>query len=263
MSQSDEVSAALNNLDAIKNGEDPRDEPDESAAVQQSNDAPQPSMDPLDADDPLTAARRECDRLWDEKDLDKHMDRTKLHVGITRWKSKNGQCRYGIRLTEHYFGRRVTSTGYEEADGNHVVLINEKIWEGGKYEEFIDTVRHEVAHAIAYAMHGTSQKHNHHWKALAAKLGADPKSCHNKHEKEGDYLYACPNGCWETIKTRRSKKIKRPWSRGRYCKTCDATPVACDRGGDPTELEPGEVQVEGIPWTNEDEYHAHPTQSIN
>jgi len=153
-----------------------------------------------------------------------------------------------------------------DKDDHHSVIINERIWKDDNEAGFIDTVRHEVAHAVAYGKYDTSQKHNSNWKAMAAKLGADPTSCHNN-ENEGDYLYGCPNGCFVNDKKRRSKRIKKPWQgskphSSRFCKQCEATPVAWDRGKERPE-EPGTVDVDGIPWSNKEEWRQHPTKNIN
>lgn len=43
------------------------------------------------------------------------------------------------------------------------------------YEQIIDTVRHEVAHAIDFERRGTSD-HGPIWKAVAVEVGANPKS---------------------------------------------------------------------------------------
>lgn len=44
-----------------------------------------------------------------------------------------------------------------------------------KFEEFNDTVRHEVAHALAYVRNG-ARGHGRVWKAWARKLGATPRA---------------------------------------------------------------------------------------
>lgn len=256
MSQSDQIEEALDLLQSIKD-----DDADESAAVQQSAPTAQE-----DTDDPLIAAREEVDRLYGEHDLSQYLDRDNLSVGIAKWEGRNGVCKYNYKLRSHIHGKRMSGNGVD-VDGHHTIVINERIWNDGNEEKFHDTVRHELAHAVVYEMHGTSQKHNHNWKALAAKLGADPSSCHNKHDTEGDYLYGCPSGCWVHDKKRRSKKIKKPWQgskpgTSRFCKQCEATPVAWDRGKERPE-EPGTVNVEGIPWSNKQEYLNHPTKEIN
>src|SRR3954471_14990035 len=40
-------------------------------------------------------------------------------------------------------------------------------------ESVLDTLRHEIAHALA----GPSAKHGPKWKAVAVRLGATPRSC--------------------------------------------------------------------------------------
>lgn len=234
MSQSDETAAkALENLAAIKQGEDPTD--------------------------PVDIMEDEINRLYDEHDLSEHLTRLNLSWGVARWDRKNGCCYYNARLDGKQFGKRISKT---RSHGSHAIVVNERILEEGSREGFLDTVRHELAHAIAYAKYGGSQKHNSNWKRMASRFGADPSSAHNKKEKTGDYIFACPNGCWSSTRKRRSKKVKRPWSRGRYCNQCGETPVSCDKNVDPETLEPGTCAVESIDWSNREEYRNHPTQSL-
>jgi predicted SprT family Zn-dependent metalloprotease len=244
MSQTDDtIDAALSNLNDIKRGNDPRTSNDGG------NEMPEPAG-------PLSAARQEVDRLYREHDLQEILPRACLHVAIARWEGRNGNCKYNTKLDESRFGKRVTDA--TNARGSHSIITNARMWDQSNTEGFYDTVRHELAHAIAYADYGESQKHNSNWKEWARRLGADPASCHNKHETKGDYMYGCPNGCWTSDKKRRSKKIKKPWQgpkrhSTRFCKQCDATPVSWDRGKERPE-EPGTVDIDGIPWSNKEEW---------
>lgn len=199
------VSQALDNLASIKNGEDPR-----------SSDR-----------DPLQVARDEVDRLWDEHALSLFLPRGRLSVGVARWKGKNGHCRYDKRLTKHRFNKRVT--GYKDAHGSHTIIINQEIFDQGNVDDFIDTVRHEVAHVIAYIdpeAEGVrrSPVHRRGWQRWARRLGADPSPCHNKKETEYKYYYGCPNGHWKTGRHRKSKKIKHPELY--RCKRCEESCVS-------------------------------------
>jgi predicted SprT family Zn-dependent metalloprotease len=230
------IDTMLNNLAKAK-GEHPTTESDDSSTK-----------------DALAAAKQEVDRLFAEnRHPSRHLNRDQIDVGVARWKSRNGYCRYNCRLTKERFGERVD--GYMSSHGNHSLVINERMWENDDHDSFIDTVRHELAHAVAYEKFGSNQKHNANWKKMARHLGADPSSCHNTNKGvDKPYIFGCPNGCFESGKSRRSKKVKRPWSRGRYCKHCGATPASADAGTDITELDEGEVAVESIEWSSETEY---------
>lgn len=208
----------------------------------------------FEVNEALGEARRELTRLYNQfGELATILPKRKVHIGVARWKSKNGHCRYNTRLTRYTFGERVT--GYEESRGHHTLVINERIYEQGNTEDFKRIVQHELAHALCYAQHGSSQKHNENWKQMAERLGVeDPSSCSNAKTTDKPYTYGCVNGCWSSGKSRRSKKVKRPWSNGRYCKQCGETPASCDSHKDVTNCEPGEVAVDSIGWSNKEEY---------
>ncbi|AGM11538.1 hypothetical protein M199_gp128 [Halogranum tailed virus 1] len=250
---SKEVDQMLSNLKAIKNGDDPRESKEEEAAVQQATSEPVPASS--QQDDALAVAEKEVDRLYDEyPELADHLPRSNLHMGVARWDGRNGYCKYNTRFGgKRRFNKRVTQTKHRS--GHHINVINEKIFEQGNVEDFLDTVRHEVAHAVVYEMHGSSQKHNHNWKALAAKLGADPSSCHSKRDRSDEYNYyiGCPNCGYKGGKTKRSKVIKQPFNR--MCGRCGETGMVSFDAGDEMPDENGVVAVESIPWDNKDEWY--------
>jgi len=169
--------------------------------------------------DPLQQARDEVTRLYDEQEIP--FGRHKLHVGIAEWRRRNGHCRYNTALEAHRFGKRVT--GAIECDGEHTVLINAKILEDSGRDAFNDTVRHEVAHVASWEADEYSG-HGKPWQKWARKLGASPKSCHNKKNREYDYFLACPRGCFRNGYHRRSKRIQKPHTRA--CSYCGATCVS-------------------------------------
>lgn len=49
-----------------------------------------------------------------------------------------------------------------------------------KYEDVLDTILHEIAHALDLIENGYCSRHGANWKAICRRIGADPKSCHNK-----------------------------------------------------------------------------------
>lgn len=245
-----EIDKALQNLEAIKNDKDI--ESDEAAAQTATKSHPK-TREGLKSDDGLEVAQAEVDRLYDEHDeLRDELPRSNLWVGVSRNDGRNGVCKYNKRLTKRRFNKQITQT--ERKSGHHTVVINEKILEQGNRDGFIDTVRHEVAHALAYAIHGSSQKHNHHWKALAAKLGADTSSCHNKRDRSDGYEYyiGCPNCGMTGGKTRRSKVIKQPFNR--KCARCGESELVSYDAGDKMPDENGTVAVESLNWSNKQEW---------
>lgn len=58
-------------------------------------------------------------------------------------------------------------------------------------ETVLDTLLHEIAHAIA----GPAARHGPAWKVVAQRLGATPRACENSHEavvKPADWQATCP-----------------------------------------------------------------------
>jgi predicted SprT family Zn-dependent metalloprotease len=91
----------------------------------------------------------------------------------------------------------------------------------------IDTLRHEIAHAIA----GPAAKHGPRWKAVAVRLGATPRSCETSGQatvEPGDWRATCP-ACHKTY-----HRYRRPMASGGYRCRCEARPpLTFDFVGDP------------------------------
>lgn len=86
----------------------------------------------------------------------------------TRAKKRIGQCDYNARTVE---------------------LSYQYVQAGMEWAQIDDTIRHEIAHALA----GPLAKHGPHWKAWARKLGATPKARANigaDQAPASKYLYA-------------------------------------------------------------------------
>jgi predicted SprT family Zn-dependent metalloprotease len=95
-------------------------------------------------------------------------------------------------------------------------------------ETVIDTLLHEIAHAIA----GPSARHGLAWKAVAVRLGATPRACETSHHvvvKPGDWQASCP-ACTKTFHLyRRPKSLS-----GYRCKCAARSPLTFAFMGDPT-----------------------------
>jgi predicted SprT family Zn-dependent metalloprotease len=81
--------------------------------------------------------------------------------------------------------------------------------------KIIDTLLHEIAHALA----GVGNGHNYVWKNWCVKIGANPQRCYEQH-KEVDiskvdfkYTYECPN-CGRT------GGFSRRWKHTKACGQC-------------------------------------------
>lgn len=242
----DEIDQALANLEAIKSGETQDTVAPSRVAEQTVSDE---STD--EEADRLKMAQAEVDRLAEESEIANHIDRSKIHVGVANWKRKNGICKYHRKIEgDARFGKRMRSI--PRKTGHHTIVINERLESD---DEFIDTVRHELAHAVAYAKYGESQKHNHNWKRIARQLGADDSACHNK-SKDGDneykYYIGCPNCGMTGGRRKRSKIIKQPFNR--KCNKCGERKLVSYDAGDEMPEENGTVAVESLDWNNKEEW---------
>jgi predicted SprT family Zn-dependent metalloprotease len=81
-------------------------------------------------------------------------------------------------------------------------------------EMVVDTILHEIAHALVGVEHG----HDAVWKEMCKRLGCTPKSCDKKVEMpEGDWRAECPT-CHKLFTRHRKPKSLR----GFYCTKCGA-----------------------------------------
>lgn len=263
----DELSQALNNLEAIKNGDDPTESSEAAAASVSTADAVNTAASvPSDSgNDALDAARRVVHEAFAENEwLSDHLSVDDITVAVADWPRRRGQAKYNQRATEHVFGQRVPKSKIESVTGEYTVLMATGIYENEM--GWRDTVLHEVAHCVAHAKHdvypkrvrnGTSNghelaSHGPVWKKLARKIGAEPSSCApRKNEDRKPYRFACVNGCWNSGKVRRSKKVQKPWTR--HCKQCGADCVSYD-AGDEMPDEAGTCAVESIKWDDKQSY---------
>jgi predicted SprT family Zn-dependent metalloprotease len=79
-------------------------------------------------------------------------------------------------------------------------------------EKVIDTILHEIAHALVGVEHG----HDAVWKSMCKKLGCNPNSCEKSAEMpEGDWRAECPTCLKVFTRFRRPKTLS-----GFYCTTC-------------------------------------------
>ncbi len=151
--------------------------------------------------------KQEVRELYEKHELYDILERSKVKLYTSEWTKKNGQARYNQSADKTHHGKMVFSdNGVDE----HMLISNRKMIEQGKEEEFIDTVRHELAHIIAYANNGNkSMGHKRKWKRWAKKFGADPNSTHDKFDVDDfKYVLYCGNGCYEKKYRRKSQKIK-------------------------------------------------------
>ena len=136
--------------------------------------------------------------------------------GLAHTKRRLGVCKY---LT-----KRIEIAEYHARNNPPAVVL--------------DTLRHEIAHAIA----GPAAGHGPAWKVVAIRLGATPRACDNSHETvvtPGDWQATCP-AC-----TRTSYRYRRPTSLSGYRCRCEArSPLTFEYVGDPARRPVVPVSVE-------------------
>lgn len=75
-----------------------------------------------------------------------------------------------------------------------------------------DTIQHEMAHIVDYAIHGRSNHHNHVWKRIAHRLGCTGKTTHNiavqKARRSKKYVYVASCGREFEASSVRHKRIQ-------------------------------------------------------
>ena len=94
-------------------------------------------------------------------------------------------------------------------------------------ESVLDTLPHEIAHAIA----GPKAGHGPAWKAVAMRIGGTPRACDNSDDaamQPGDWQATCP-ACTKVF-----HRYKRPRSLNGYRCRCEArSPLVFEFMGDP------------------------------
>lgn len=85
-------------------------------------------------------------------------------------------------------------------------------------EKLMDTLLHEMAHAIAKQRTGVCQGHNDVWKRICVEIGANPQRCYTSEQVtavKSKYEYKCPN-CGKLY--RRHKRMTKQTSCGDCCR---------------------------------------------
>jgi predicted SprT family Zn-dependent metalloprotease len=70
-------------------------------------------------------------------------------------------------------------------------------------EEILDTLLHEIAHALV----GPKHNHNAVWQAKAREIGASGERCHDRRFTPPRYIVQCRNGCWTATAERRRRNV--------------------------------------------------------
>lgn len=79
---------------------------------------------------------------------------------------------WDVRIAAN-MGRRLGTCNWSKRQ----IRLSARMISGHSHEQIVDTVRHEVAHAVAFERHGLGIKpHGKEWKACAVLLGATPRA---------------------------------------------------------------------------------------
>ena len=71
----------------------------------------------------------------------------------------------------------------------HVISLSIYLCALNTDNEIIDTILHEIAHALAGARHG----HNYVWRRIALEIGCNGKRCHSAQVAAPNFIVRCPN----------------------------------------------------------------------
>lgn len=121
--------------------------------------------------------------------------------GLTTWKIVVDRAKKRFGLCKHSV---------------QTISISERHFSFSSHEDIVDTILHEIAHALVGPGHG----HNHVWKAKCRQIGAKPIRCGKKpveaYNADAKWTATC---CGSDF-----KRYRRP--KGRYfCKKCRQTIV--------------------------------------
>ena len=81
-------------------------------------------------------------------------------------------------------------------------------------EEVLDTLLHEIAHALV----GKKHRHDRVWKAKALAIGCSGKRCHSYHFTKPKWFLKCSKECFAFPRHRRPRGGIQGWR----CRTCQA-----------------------------------------
>jgi len=109
------------------------------------------------------------------------------------------------------FNRNKRRLGVCKQDDRRIELSEHYVLRNTR-EHVLDTILHELAHALVGTQHG----HDDVWKDMCARLGASPSSCSSTAVMpEGYWQARCPGCATVFTRHRRPRRL-----RGRYCVAC-------------------------------------------
>lgn len=246
MSANDDVNEALSNLSAIKDGQDPREEDTPSVPDGVNTEPPTRSQ----AEQIISDMKYEVMRTLQEYPvLQEHVSLDQLTFYVAEWKGRRGAFWANHPVEGDEYGARINSDDFPHVKGEHSIGLSRRVHEDDN--EWEATVRHELAHAVAYEKYGSCQGHNDRFQKINERIGGTKDA---EDLRDFDYAVSCPEGCVTWGRVRRSKTIKKPWKM--RCTDCGSVCVSHDYD-DPVPKVKGSCKVESIPWDNRTEYRRH------
>lgn len=110
--------------------------------------------------------------------------------------------RHGLanwRFTFDDATRRAGSCQY----GRRTITLSRHLARNAPAEEILDTLLHEIAHALV----GPKHHHDAVWRARAVAIGGSGQRCHDLRFAPPRYIVQCRNGCWSGTAERRRRNV--------------------------------------------------------
>ncbi len=138
-----------------------------------------------------------------KSNFNKFHDEFPLFLNMTKEKMKKF-CLNDWTIRFDHAQRRAGACYFDKK----VLSFSTKFLRNANNDDIIDTVLHEIAHAIV----GPGQGHNLIWKKKAIEIGCSGKIYHDLEFSKPKWIKFCSEGCWETKCFRKKNNL--------ICKYC-------------------------------------------
>ena len=111
-------------------------------------------------------------------------------------------------------------------NSSKTLTLSRKLTELNNIQDVMDTILHEIAHALDYEERGTSN-HDKNWVKIAKSIGCDGIRCYGRHvitppKPPNKWIASCSNCDYTTLKARYSVnacgKCCKKYNNGKYTK---------------------------------------------
>jgi predicted SprT family Zn-dependent metalloprotease len=119
--------------------------------------------------------------------------------------------------------------GWFKKRGNNVsVEISAWLIRDNSFQEIENTIKHEIAHAIAWYCYGKDCGHNHLWRAIAISIGDDGARCYDSKKvvNNNNFKYTLVTDCcgMKVGRTRITANVRKGIERGTRTFSCCSAP---------------------------------------